>query len=216
MPLLKSAAATALSLLAMMTCVVVLAASSKARADEPMPLTALFWSHVSADWNGDGLSDAAVITAPGLQETDAALRIFLAVPEGGPARLEAERRDFLWGTPRLFGQQPELALGESGSLEVTTQNSAIGRGRWFQTLVLQRRQSWQVVGYRYEYYDTLAPGAQGLCYLNFEEATRQQTQGKKLSPLSAIKPQPLKGLRPVSLADWHHEIGLRACEIINE
>ncbi len=214
--MLVSRLVRSLLLFVLPACASLIVQPSGAKASDPLPLAALFWAQVQADWNDDGHNDAAVITAPGLNESDAALLIYMADPQGGPAHLDAERRDFLWGTRALFGQEPELALGEAGALEVSTKNSAIGRGRWFQTLVLERHATWKVVGYRYEHYDTLEPAEQGLCYLNLSAATRQRTEGPKLAPLAAIKPERIAALRPVALAKWQDGIGLRACGIIDD
>lgn len=62
----------------------------------------------------------------------------------------------------IGGSDASLTMTESGALRVNSENIAIGRHRWQQTLTIVRRGGrFVVAGYTYSFYDTLAVDANG-------------------------------------------------------
>ena len=56
----------------------------------------------------------------------------------------------------MSGQEPSITALSNGSIAVNSQNSAIGRDRWEQTLTLAfRNNHFVVAGYTYNHHDTL-------------------------------------------------------------
>ena len=104
-------------------------------------------SAVRGDFNGDGLSDSArLIVGPNV---DADLLIWLA-PEREP---EIKVESLAW-RGAMYGTQPRLEIGPQGSLLVRSQNTAIGRWKWEETLTIAYRDSsFVVAGYTYSGYD---------------------------------------------------------------
>ncbi|ATQ66916.1 MULTISPECIES: hypothetical protein [Methylosinus] len=90
------------------------------------------------------------------------------------------------------GALPSLAVSDKGSLLIKSENDAIGRDRWSETLTVVRRNGALVVaGLTFTARDTLEPEGGGSCDLNFltGKGTRN---GKKIE----LKAQTLP------LADW--------------
>ena len=73
--------------------------------------------------------------------------------------------DIAWvGGP---GQVPELGLADNGSVQLTSMNDAVGRGRWRLTLTIAYRDGdYRVAGYTYEWRDTLDLADNGVCDVN--------------------------------------------------
>ena len=68
----------------------------------------------------------------------------------------------------MAGQEPDLALGASGAVRLTSRNDSVGRDRWTLTLTLAHRDGeLRVAGVTYEWHDTLDPeGGWGSCDIN--------------------------------------------------
>lgn len=108
-------------------------------------------AEVRHDWNGDGLSDRAVL-APG--EIDLDLWIFWGAPGGGES-LAVRARDVVWGGA-MMGTEPSLEVTGRGSLQVLSQNDSIGRNRWYETLTVAYRDGrFLVAGFTHEARNTL-------------------------------------------------------------
>jgi hypothetical protein len=125
-------------------------------------------SFVSTDWNGDGLEDMAVLitseTEP--REPKATLLIYLSE---APDRLRlATRKENLVWHGSLYGNEAKLSLNDQGSLVISSQNDAIGRGRWNEKITaMYQNGTFIVAGYTYNYRDTLDLAAGGICDVNF-------------------------------------------------
>jgi hypothetical protein len=90
------------------------------------------------------------------------------------------------------GTLPSLAVSDKGSLLIKSENDAIGRDRWSQTLTVVRRNGALVVaGLTFIARDTLNPDGGGACDLNFL-AGKGTRNGKKVE----VKAQ------TIPLADW--------------
>lgn len=137
------------------------------------------------DANGDGGVDRAVLV--GVE--DPALHVFLSQPTGAFQHIVAPH--LAW-TGAMWGTLPSLEPTEKGSLKVHSENSAIGRSRWSQTLTLSFREGKLVVsGYTWSSYDTLDPSAGRQCDLNLLTG-RGTANGKAVTVPVA----------PVAAADW--------------
>ncbi|MBY6242689.1 hypothetical protein [Methylosinus sp. Sm6] len=90
------------------------------------------------------------------------------------------------------GTLPSLAVSDKGSLLIKSENDAIGRDRWSETVTVVRRNGALVVaGLTFTARDTLNPDGGGACDLNFLTG-RGTRNGKKVE----IRPQ------TILLADW--------------
>lgn len=165
------------------------------------------WAAESGDWNADGSVDAALILGPEQGGDNAGLALFLSDPETGRLELDTWLPGLLWGNRAMFGQEPQLVLDDFGRLVVVTRNTAIGRGRWEQTLTLSWRQAWQVDGFSYDYYDTLDMDQQGRCDLDFTTQTAQIIRGQDQD----IQSVELAAAPPPELADWHQAFAFSVC-----
>jgi hypothetical protein len=125
-------------------------------------------SFVSADWNGDGSADIALLipseTEP--RSPKASLLIYLSE---APDRLRlATRKENLVWHGSLYGNEAKLSLNDQGSLVISSQNQAIGRGRWNEKITAMYQDgTFIVAGYTYNYRDTLDLTAGGTCDVNF-------------------------------------------------
>jgi len=116
---------------------------------------------VTADMDGDFYRYRAVLVEV---EGGADLYIFTEAGEG--MRLAAHAPSIVW-RGHMFGQEPELELAPNKSLRVISENEAVGRDRWRQTLTIAYRDGrFVVAGYTFSYRDTLDPEAGGECDVN--------------------------------------------------
>lgn len=121
---------------------------------------------VTADWNGDGNLDRAVLIQTST-DRDADLLIYLSQGPDQPMTLNTYRPEFVT-SGQMFGQQAELRLNKSGSLQVYSQNTAIGRNAWEMTVTLTYQKSGFVVsGLTFKDYDRIDPKATHNCDVNF-------------------------------------------------
>ncbi len=121
-------------------------------------------SVVTADWNSDGSMDRALLVQ---NEDDADLFIYFSTGPGASMRLAAYQKGFAW-TGILFGTLPQLALTSNpAAFQVVSENDAIGRDRWKQTLTLVfRNNAFVVAGYTLNSRDTLDPNNVSACDVN--------------------------------------------------
>ena len=147
-------------------------------------------SVVTADWNDDGAFDRALLIASETEPDQVDLLVYLSESSDN-MRLAASKKNIVWrGT--MWGTQPALEIAGRGSLVITSANEAIGRNRWIRKLtVVYRDKAFVVAGYTYTERDTLAPGSDSSCDINF--LTGRGVKNKKSFRTSA---------KAVALTDW--------------
>jgi hypothetical protein len=147
-------------------------------------------SVVTADWNNDGAFDRALLIASETEPDEVDLLVYLS-ESTEIMRLAVSKKNIAW-RGRMWGTQPALELTDRGSLVITSANEAIGRNRWSRKLtVVYRDKAFLVAGYTYTERDTLAPGAQSSCDINF------------LSGSGVKNKKPFKTTtKPVALMEW--------------
>ncbi|MDM9619695.1 hypothetical protein [Rhizobium sp. S96] len=160
----------------------------------------------SGDWDADGKNDLALLVAPADSASDdqIGIYIYLRDSEHELLRLSLSAPNKIWGSTNadgIFGQEPSLKAVGKSSIAIHSQNSAVGRDRWDQTLtVAYRNEQFVVAGYTYNHYDTLDPDAAGSC--DYNALTGQlQKDGKGVKAESRIIP----------LAEWTDETGQKIC-----
>ncbi|MGF1447083.1 MAG: hypothetical protein ACFBRM_12915 [Pikeienuella sp.] len=117
---------------------------------------------VEGNWRNAGPERAVLV----LGREAADLYIYGAAPGFGGSSLLAEARGIAW-TGGMFGTRPSLDLAASGSLQVISQNTAIGRHRWRRVLTIAHRDgAYRIAGFTYEAYDTLDPAGEVACDVN--------------------------------------------------
>lgn len=95
----------------------------------------------------------------------------------------------------MWGTRPSLETNAKGSLQIKSENTAIGRDRWTETLtVIYRNKEFIVAGLTREAYDLLEPNTAHSCDLNFLTG-----KGKRDGKPVEVK-TPLK-----KLADWSED-----------
>ena len=155
---------------------------------------------VIGDWNKDGGMDRAVLVAPEDIDHDVGLYIYLDDSDNSSS-LKIFKPNLVWsGT--MWGTTPSLTVTSAGSLQVISQNQAIGRNRWSQRLTIAyRNDNFVVAGYTYESYDTLDPDAELVCDVNL--LTGKGIKNKKIfsNPRQTIK-----------LANWTEESVPKQCQ----
>ena len=163
------------------------------------------------DWNKDGKPDLALlVTMPPHDQADyeIGIYIYLRDKEHELLKLAAAAPDKIWGRAEpdgIYGQEPSIAALPSGSIAITSQNDAIGRDRWHQTLTLAYRNSaFLVAGYSYDFRDNLEPGNSYSC--DYNVLTGKVTKDDKILKADA---------KTVSIQDWQDDIGQKACESSN-
>ena len=160
------------------------------------------------DWNKDGKPDLALlVTMPPNDQADyeIGIYIYLRDKEHELLKLAAAAPDKVWGRAEpggIYGQEPSIAALPSGSIAITSQNDAIGRDRWHQTLTLAYRNSaFLVAGYSYDFRDNLEPGNSYSC--DYNVLTGKVTKDDKILKADA---------KTISIQDWQDDIGQKACE----
>jgi len=147
-------------------------------------------SVVTADWNGDGSFDRAILITSEAEPDQADLLVYLS--DGSDTmRPAVSRRNIAW-RGAMWGTQPALEITGRGSLIITSANEAVGRNRWTQKLtVVYRNKVFIVAGYTYSDYDTLAPGSSTNCDINY-------LSGKGVRNNKSFR----TSAKAVALADW--------------
>eukprot|EP00457_Paulinella_chromatophora_P018058 gb/GEZN01019260.1/.p1 GENE.gb/GEZN01019260.1/~~gb/GEZN01019260.1/.p1 ORF type:complete len:196 (+),score=22.40 gb/GEZN01019260.1/:67-654(+) len=113
---------------------------------------------VTSDWTDDGNPDRAVLVESETESDSVDLFVSLNIDPSLPSKKQETvvARNIAW-RGALWGTIPELRLSPGiGSLQVISQNDAIGRNRWRTTLTIARRSGTLVVaGFTYMSRDTL-------------------------------------------------------------
>ncbi len=153
---------------------------------------------VSADLNGDGLTDRAelvMIDKGGMAD----LLIYTGQTDGSQS-LSATSREYVWVGG--IGQQPELSATERGSLQVISMNEAIGRDRWRQTLTVAWRDgAFVLAGITYSWYDTLDLANAGTCDVNLLTGRGELVKrGENADVVTGFRFAPLR--IPVQSPNW--------------
>ncbi|WP_166417366.1 hypothetical protein [Cochlodiniinecator piscidefendens] len=151
---------------------------------------------LEADISGDGIVDTALL----LDELDnggaAALLIYLGDAREAPNN-PIYVKEFAW-MGAMFGTKPSLSINQSGSLEVISQNIAVGRDRWEQVVTIAyRRNAFRVAGLTYSYYDTLDLENIGMCDINYLTGSGVVSFGQEARPV----PFDLS-VNAVSVSEW--------------
>ncbi|WP_395175211.1 hypothetical protein [Roseibium alexandrii] len=107
----------------------------------------------------------------------------------------------------IGGTDASLSTAENGALRVHSENIAIGRNRWQQTLTIVHRDGQYVVaGYTYSFYDTLAVDANGDVLTGECDVNLLTGKGFKDS-------QPFRtNLRSVPVTKWRADMAPPECE----
>lgn len=161
------------------------------------------------DWNKDGKPDLALLVAPAPDDqadNPIGIYIYLRDDEHSLLRLAAAAPNKVWGSTEpdgIFGQEPSIKALPNGSIAVTSQNDAIGRDRWEQTLTLAlRNNTFVVAGYTYDYRDTLKPDAGYSC--DYNVLTGKATKGGK-----DLKTEG----KTIKIEDWKDDFGQKGCGV---
>ena len=149
---------------------------------------------ITGDWNKDGAKDQAILVGPNNGDDDVGLYIFLEDNRNTP-QLAIFKPNFVW-SGAMWGNTPSLALNKAGSLQVLSQNQAIGRNRWAQKLTIAyRNKHFVVAGYTFDAYDTLDLNYSLSCDVNL--LTGQGVKNKKPFKTNA---------QSIKLADWSEKL----------
>ncbi|AYG65855.1 MULTISPECIES: hypothetical protein [unclassified Rhizobium] len=160
------------------------------------------------DWNKDGKPDLALLVAPASDDqadNPIGIHIYLRDDEHSLLKLAVSAPNKIWGSVEpggMVGQEPSISALPNGSLAIASQNDAIGRDRWQQTLTLAYRNSnFVVAGYTYGSRDTLEPDNSHTC--DYNVLTGKVTKDGKTLKAEA---------RTVNIQDWQDDLGQKACE----
>jgi hypothetical protein len=159
------------------------------------------------DWNGDGKPDMALLAEAPDDAADDQLGVYIYLRDDHDLlRLATSAPGKIWGTTvaeGIYGQEPSIKAAGKSSIAIHSQNSAIGRDRWEQTLTLAyRNNQFVVAGYTYNHYDTINTDQNGPCDYNILTG-KIATKGKT----SATDP------KTIAISDWQDEIGQKACGV---
>jgi hypothetical protein len=159
------------------------------------------------DWNKDGKPDLALLVAPAPDDqadNPIGIYIYLRDDEHSLLRLAATAPNKVPGSTEpdgIFGQEPSIKALPNGSIAVTSQNDAIGRDRWEQTLTLAfRNNAFVVAGYTYDYRDTLNPDGGYSC--DYNVLTGKATKGGKNLKIEG---------KTIKIEDWKDDFGQKGC-----
>lgn len=154
---------------------------------------------VNGDWNNDGGMDRAILVAPTKIDNDVGLYIYLE--ENNNPKLEVFKPNLVW-SGSFWGSTPSLKITAAGSLQVVSQNQAIGRYRWSKTLTIAYRNgNFVVAGYTYDSYDTLDLSAGLSCDVNLLTGSGIKNKKKFRTAKQSTK-----------LADWTDQSLPKECQ----
>lgn len=124
-------------------------------------------SVVNADFTDDGLQDRAILVNGATGSGDLYLYEGQDTNPDTPMKLVLFKSGLVW-VGNMWGTWPELRLNGRNSLQVVSQNDAIGRNRWQEIITVSRRDGlYKVSGYTRYDRDTLDPEAGSSCDINF-------------------------------------------------
>ncbi len=155
-------------------------------------------SIAAADWNGDKLTDSAVLIK---SEDQADLYVYLGNADGEMV-LNLYKKHLVWsgalaGTTAYLKTDPKTGL-----LSIYAENDAIGRDRWHQQLTLEyKNNAFLVSGLIYDSVDTLKPDAGIRCEVDF-------AQGKLYKNKKSLKAKP----HLILLKDWSDKLIPAVCK----
>ena len=182
---------------------ILLLTATTARAEDTIAPSRIADAAVG-DWNKDGKPDLALLVAPTPDDQAIGIYIYLRNDEHSLLKLAASAPDKIWGSVApdgVYGQEPSIAALPNGSIAIASQNDAIGRDRWHQTLTLAyRNNNFVVAGYTYDSRDTLEPDNSHSC--DYNVLTGKVTKDGKTLKADA---------KTVSIQDWQDDIGQKAC-----
>jgi hypothetical protein len=182
-------------------CAAALAASpslAQQSAPAPGPTPETIISALSTDINGDARLDRILLSQN--EGGDATLWVYLGKdkPDGGLAFDPPIIAKSIVFAGTAFGQWPALEMNRTGSsLLVRSQNEAIGRTSWNQTLTIAWRNNQLVVaGLTYQFQDKIDLRQSGSCDVNFLSG-RAMRNGKPHP--DRVSPLPLAAFDPDKL-----------------
>ena len=152
-------------------------------------------SSVTLMFGDDGSTDRALLVDN--FDAGADLYIFRGVEDAksdAPMKPDLMKKSAAWNGA-MWGSRPSLDTNGKGSLVIRSQNEAIGRNRWSQTLtIVYRSHEYLVAGLTYKSRDTLDPNAGGNCDINFLSGKGTRNGKPVETKFSAIR-----------LQDWSDE-----------
>ncbi len=167
-------------------------------ASGPGPKPEEIISALSTDINGDATLDRILLSQN--EDGDATLWVYLGKdkPDGGLAFHPPIIAKSIVFAGTAFGQWPTLEMNKAGtSLLVRSQNEAIGRTAWNQTLTIAWRNGrLMVAGLTYQFQDKLDLKQSGGCDANF--LSGRALRNGKPHP-DKVEPLPLSAFDPDSL-----------------
>ncbi|NLS20845.1 hypothetical protein HGP16_30520 [Rhizobium sp. P40RR-XXII] len=191
-----------------LACVLILLSLAGAARAEDAAATSRIIDAAIGDWNEDGKPDLALLMAPASgdqADNQIGIDIYLRDDEHSLLKLAASAPNKIWGSVEpggTVGQEPSISALPNGSIAIVSQNDAIGRDRWQQTLTLAyRSNNFVVAGYTYDSFDTLEPDNSHSC--DYNVLTGKVTKDGKTLKAEA---------RTVSIQDWQDDFGQKACE----
>ena len=178
------------------------AAQAQQASEPPNPRLDTVVSVVTLDFDGDGDMDRAALVQ-GKEDDDADLFIYLAGSDpndAGRRELALVKESVAW-IGGMWGTLPILEASPKGSLLLRSQNDAIGRSRWSQTLTIIRRGGrFLVAGFTMTSRDTLEPNSSSSCDVNLLSGQAVRN-GKKLTTTS----------KPIELKEWDENTWPKEC-----
>lgn len=119
---------------------------------------------LNIDLNDDGWIDRVILYD---LEDEAGVSFYLRETENNTLVHKATFADTVW-SGAMAGTTPSLERNSAGSVLVKSENSAIGRNRWEQIITVAfRNDALRVVGFTYNWYDTLNLEDNGQCDVNY-------------------------------------------------
>ncbi len=101
-----------------------------------------------------------------LVETEDGADLYIFTDAGSGWEQKVHAPNIVW-RGAVYGQEPWMEVNEHGSFKIHSENSAIGRERWEQSLTIAyRKGAFVVAGYTFSHYDTLDPDTAGECDVN--------------------------------------------------
>jgi len=109
---------------------------------------------LSGDWNGDGLPDLALLLA-GVPDNGAGADLVIHLGDGRGLTEALRVPGAVWGGP-IWGQTPGLVTGTATSFQITSEQTAVGRSPWSQSItVAWRAGAFVVAGFTHSTYDRI-------------------------------------------------------------
>ena len=160
--------------------------SCPAGADDRLVSPKDVLSVVTADWNGDGRFDRAVLVASATEADDTVLFVYLSDAATERMHRRLTRKGLAW-RGAAWGTQPWLDTDEEGNLLVVSENQSVGRHRWTLKLTIGfETGGFAVTGYSLLSRDAVAGGAEAACRVNYATGKGQVNDASFTLPPGAI------------------------------